>query len=270
MKTQTDTTKPRRAVRWQAVALPAEHGSWSLVAEPILLGLLVAPTWGGLAWALAAFAAFLTYQPLKVVWTDRRRGRWYGRTALAARISLLYALTTAVFAAAALWLAGPMPLLPFLLALPLLGVFLFYDQKPGRHWQAELAAPTAFAAVAGIIALAGGWAPVPALALWFVMLARSVPAVLYVRAWLRLAKGKPAQRALALAAHALALAGVGLLVNMALLPATAVVAVAILLGRAAWGLARPHPDISTKALGFLETGFGLLTAVLVAAGYWLG
>lgn len=262
-------TPSQRSVRWQSVALPAEHGSWSLVAEPILLGLLVAPTWAGGLLALAAFLAFLTHQPLKIVLNDRRRGRRYARTAVATRFAIGYGVVAAAFGAAAVWLAGFLPLLPFALALPFMLVFAAYDQRPGRHWQAELAAPTAFAAVAAGIPLAAGWALPAAMALWGVMVARSVPAVLYVRARLRLVKERDAQTGLAIVAHVVALGAVGVLVWLGWLPATAVFALLILLVRAALGLSRLRRSVSTKTLGFIETGFGLLTAVLVAAGYWM-
>lgn len=260
-------TPQANKLRIRAVALPAEHGSWSLVAEPILLGLLVAPSWAGLCLALAAFFAFLAHQPLSIVWGDARRGRRYARTALATRFALGYTAVTLVCAVLAIWLAGWTPLLPFVLALPLMFVFVLYDQRTGRHWQAELAAPVAFAAVSAAIPLAGGWTWPTALALWCVMIARSVPAVLYVRARLRLVKGKPAQVGLALLAQLGGLLGVALLVWWGLLPWTAVVALLILLGRAASGLSRWRRPLSTKALGFVETGLGLLTAVLVAVGF---
>jgi hypothetical protein len=38
-------------IRWRAVALPTEHGSWSFVGEPILLGLLLAPGWASCCWS---------------------------------------------------------------------------------------------------------------------------------------------------------------------------------------------------------------------------
>ena len=263
-----------RPVRLRTVALPAEHGSWSLVAEPILLGLLVAPAWSSLAWALAAFMAFLAYQPLSFVWRavrrDGRRHKWHPRTRLAARVALLYALLGALCLAWALWLTGGAPLRPLGLALPLLALFAVYDQKPGRRWQAELSAPAAFAAIVAAMALAAQWPTAVAYALWGVMAARALPAVLYVRARLRLVKGQPAQTGLALGAHALAVGLGGALVWLGWLPATAVIALLILLLRAAGGLSPYRRNISTKTLGFIETGYGLLTVLLVAAGFWLG
>src|SRR5690606_8314064 len=61
--------------QWRAVALPAEHGGWSFWLEPILLGLLLAPTIAGLWLALASFGVFLSRQPFKIAWADRQRGR---------------------------------------------------------------------------------------------------------------------------------------------------------------------------------------------------
>jgi hypothetical protein len=65
------------------VALPSEHGGWSLTLEPVALGLLVAPSWPGLALGAAALVAFVARTPLKVVLVDRWRHRWLARTRLA-------------------------------------------------------------------------------------------------------------------------------------------------------------------------------------------
>lgn len=267
----TRATSPQKTpgVRWQAVALPAEHGGWSLVLEPILLGLLVAATWGGVLLGLAGFCVFLAHQPAKIIWLDHKRGRAYARTHLAKRFAFLYLGLALLFLALAVWLVGLRPLLPLTLAVPLMIVFGIYDQRPGRYWQAELSAPIAFAAVAAAIALAAGWTWPTALALWIVMAARSAPSILYVRSRLRLVKGQPAQRKRAWLAHLIALLLVAALVWWALLPATAVLAMLILFLRALVGLSDYRRNLSTKTLGFVEIGFGLLTAFLVALGYWL-
>lgn len=257
----------------RSVALPAEKGSWSLVSEPILLGLLAAPSWAGVALAVGAFAMFLCNRPLKVYLADRRRGRAYERTALALRYLAIYGVVAVVGLAAGLALGGWRPFVPLLAAAPLLAVFMAYDQRPGRFWQAELVAPVAFAAIVAAIALADGWAWPPALGLWGFMIARAVPAVLFIRARLRLDKGKEAAPGESLpavfAAHALAVVGVVGLVWAGWLPWLAVVAAVVLLARAVWGLSRWRWRLSVVALGFLETGFGILAVVLAAVGYWL-
>ncbi len=184
-------------------------------------------------------------------------------------MALIYLLLLTVCFALAVWLIGLLPLLPLLLAVPLLIVFTVYDQRPGRWWQAELSAPTAFSAITASIALAAGWDLAPAFALWAVMIARSVPAVLYIRARLRLAKGKQAQSAPAMGAHMLALVVITLLVILRLVPSTAVLAFLFLLLRAAIGLSPYRRDFPTMTLGWIETGTGLMTVFIIAVGYWI-
>ena len=268
-KTAVADKTQARSVSFKSVALPAEHGSWSLVSEPILLGMLIAPTWAGLALVIAAFFIFLFNRPFKVYWTDRRRGRFYERTALARRYTFIFGAVALAAAIAALALGGWRPFVPFLLAAPLLLIFMIYDQRPGRHWQAELAAPVAFASLVMSVALAGGFSWGVGLALWGFMSVRAVPAVMFVRTRLRLDKGKPVSLWKTIVAHIAAVGLVALLVWQGWLPATATVAMVILLARAIWGLSDYRWHSSVKALGFLETGFGLLAVLLVAIGFWL-
>lgn len=258
-----------RSVSFRSVGLPAEHGSWSLVSEPIILGLLVAPSWAGLALIVAAFALFLFNRPFKVWMGDRRRGRVYERTMVARRIMIIYGAIAVAASLLALLLGGWWPFAPFLLAAPLLLIFMYFDQRPGRHWQAELAAPAAFAGVVAAVALAGGLSWIIALSLWGFMVARAIPTILFVRARLRLDKGKPGSPWGILLAHVIAVVVVVALVWPGWLPLTAAIAAVILLVRAIWGLSPYRWRSSAKALGFLETGFGLLTVLLVAAGFRL-
>ena len=267
-------SKPNKATRpakkpWKSVALPASYGSWSLVSEPILLGLLVAPTWAGLLLALVGFFSFLIYQPLKIILADRRRGRTYARTRLAAQFALLYLVLLTVSLLAAIGLVGPLPLLPLAIAAPLMVIYVIYDQRPGRNWQSELIAPVAFSAISAAVALAAGWEYAPAFALWAVMAARAVPAVLYVRARLRLAKGQPVATAPAVVSHLLALVLIGALVWVGLVPWTAVLAFLILLFRAVLGLSKYRRDFPPMTLGWIETATGLVVVLIVAVGYWL-
>jgi hypothetical protein len=73
----------------RTVALPHEHGGWGLTLEPVLLGLLVAPSVAGGALGAAAVLAFLVRTPLKVVGVDWWRHRHLPRTRLAARVAAL-------------------------------------------------------------------------------------------------------------------------------------------------------------------------------------
>lgn len=255
---------PARDLR--AIALPTEHGGWGFLLEPILLGLLVAPTLAGVCLALATATAFLLRQPLKIIWVDRRRGRHTPRTRMATQVAAGYALVAAAGFALAFALAGPPFLAPLLMAAPLGAVFLYYDlSRPGRTLQAELAAPLALAFVAPSMAVLDGWLLAPALALWLFLAARSVPAILYVRARLRLDRGRPVDVFLPLAAHAAAV--VIVLPAAALLEASHWLVTApymLLLLRAVWLLAPNRPALAVKTIGFMELGLGIFTVVMVA------
>jgi hypothetical protein len=232
--------------------------------------MLVAPSWPGFGVALAGFFAFLAQRPFKIVLSDWRRGKAYARTRLARRILGLYGLTAVVALALAVWSGGLQLLWPLVLAAPLFLLYFYFDRRPGRHLEAELAAPAAFAAISAMISLAAGWPMDLSLALWAAMSARSLPAVLYIRARLRLAKGKEGPALPTIAAHALALLVVLILIWAGLLPQLAAVAFIILLLRAIIGLSRWRLQVRTQTLGWLEVFFGFLTVILIAAGYWLG
>lgn len=252
------------------VALPAEHGGWGFLLEPLLLGLLVTPSLAAGALAVAVVAAFLLRQPAKVILVDKRRGRTFPRTKVAWRVALIYAGIALVGVLITWRLAGVDWLLPPLLALPFGLVFLYYDMtQPGRAWQAELAAPLALASATASMAIIDGWMLEPSLALWAVLAARAVPSILYVRSRLRLDRGKTPDRTLPVVAHMIALLVVLTLIVADLLPWLAAAPFVLLLLRAVHGLSARRWPASIKRIGFAELGLGALTVVLVAAGYAL-
>lgn len=69
------STIARHRLPYRAVALPTEHGAWALLAEPALLGLLLFPSWAGLAFVVAAMNTMLAQHPLSLALADVRRGR---------------------------------------------------------------------------------------------------------------------------------------------------------------------------------------------------
>lgn len=230
------------------------------------MGLLVAPSWAGLSAAIAVVAAFLTRRPLRVIQTDWRRTT-SPRRDVAWRFALGYGLIALAGAAATIARAGLAPLAPLLGAAPLLAVFLIYDfMRQGRSWQAEMAGATAFAAVAAVIPLIAGWSLYVALALAFVVVARVIPSVLYVRARLRLERGKPHSASLVVGMHALGLAVVTTLASFGALPLLAVAAFAVLLVRAIVGLSRFRRKVRVNTIGFTEVGYGVLTVLAVGMG----
>src|SRR4029079_3594453 len=95
-------------VSWKAVALPVEHGGGgglpgavpvgpcspppARAARARARGPCPAPGAAGCGVALAALAAFLARQPLKIVLADRRRGARHPRTAVGESFVLGYGL----------------------------------------------------------------------------------------------------------------------------------------------------------------------------------
>jgi hypothetical protein len=258
-------------VKLRTVALPAEHGGWGFLLEPILLGLLVAPSWAGLLIGLGVFAMFLTRNPLKMAVNDHKRGRRYARTALAERFVLAYSVAILVFLAGALLLADAGVFLPLALAFPLMLFQLYFDlTNRSRSVLAELIGPVGLAATSSSIALAGGWTLAAALPLWAIIAARAVPAVVYVRARLRLEHGKPVSPWPSLVAHLLGLGGVALLAGLQAAPWLLLPVFVLLLGRAILGLSRWRKPTAAKVIGFREIAYGLLVVVTTAAGYAFG
>ncbi|NPV65582.1 MAG: YwiC-like family protein [Anaerolineae bacterium] len=261
-------TLPANPVRLKSVAIPSEHGGWGFLLEPLILGLLLAPTAAGLGITLGTAGAFLARHPLKLAVADWRRGRRFARTRLAEQVAAAYVLIALLGLVLAIALAGPGILAPLLIAIPLGLLQLAFDFRgQSRHLLPELAGPVALATSATMIALAGGWQLQPALLLTLLLTARAIPSILYVRARLRLSKGQPAWPAAAILCHLAGVALVAALAAAGLTPWLAFIALSILTLRAAWVLQQRHRDVPARVIGFLEIGFGLLTALLIAAGY---
>ncbi len=136
---------------WRTL-LPAEHGSWFMLGFPLVLGLLLRPSWGGLCLGLAALAFFLARPSLRRVLTGQR-------DALRFRALLLFGTLSAGFGLTALVISGWRFLIPLACVAPLVLLALRADlQRAVRSLAVELAAQGAFAGLAAAI-LAAGAAP---------------------------------------------------------------------------------------------------------------
>ncbi len=226
--TPSETATPDRSVSWRSIALPTEHGGWSLTAEPALLGLLVAWSAPGLALGAAAMVAFVTRTPLKLVLVDRFRHRWLARTRLAAQIAVVEVAVLVALVVSAANAAEPF-WLPFAVAAPLVGVELWFDMRSrGRRLIPELAGSIGIGSVATAIALAAGSSTSMAWGLWVVIGARSVAAIPYVRTQILRTKSRPTPKWHSDTAQLAAVGSVALGWAFDLVPVAAVVVIGLL------------------------------------------
>ena len=256
-------TRTKQGVRLKTIALPAEHGGWGLLFEPIALGLLSAPSIAGLYLALSAVGFFLARHPLTLVVLNRKRSS--PRTALARRFAALYlAIGVASFIGALLFTQHAFAL-PLLIASPFAVVQVVHDWTGRRRvLLSEIAGVIAISSLATAIALSGGWSVKTSLVLWAVLIARAVPAILYVRACLRRVRASAASPVPMLVAHVLAIvAVVGLAIANAASP-WVLIALTLLAIRAVIGFKKAK-TVTPKQLGFSEIAFGAMTIIIVAA-----
>jgi hypothetical protein len=251
--------------RESSAFLPKEHGSWSLALEPLALGLLVAPSLGGAALALAAISGFFARRPAKAVLVPGSIARPGAPVAFA-----LLTLCAASGLIEAALLGGFRSLWALLLAAPFGVLFLFFDfRQEARAVAAELAGASAFSLLPAALASLAGWNPRSALALAAVMCARSVPTVIALRCAVRIGKGRAAGR---LAPAAAASAALALLIALAWLSLAPWVpaGLAMLLVVRWMVLARLRPAaLTARALGMTEAAIGVVYVAGAALAYRL-
>lgn len=250
---------------WRAVAVPSEHGGWGLTLEPVLLGLLIAPSIGGLALGAAAFLAFLVRTPMKLAVVDLRRGRWLDRSRLAMRIALVELAAMAMLVSVAFFTSGRSWLVAVAVAAPLVGLELWFDVRSrGRRLVPELCGAVGIAAVAAAIVLAAGRGGALATGVWLVLAARSIGAISFVRVQItRLRRGAgnsmPSDAAQVVA---IAIGAVAVGVDSRLLAALAGIAVLAVLQ--VWWIRRP--PLPAKVLGMRQMLLGVGLVAVTAVG----
>lgn len=252
----TTIPMPPRSVALRPLALPTEHGGWGFLLEPIALGLLVSPSWSGALVAIAALFAFLGRHPLRLALQDARRGRTYPRTPYCWTLAAMYLIAGALALAGAVMIGGARMLIPFGIVAPLAFVQVLYDAaNRSRTLFAEMSGAAAMSSIAAAIAIAGGMQILPAIGIAGILIARTLPAILYVRALLRPVSIWPA-----VSMHVLAIVVVALYGSR-----FAIAAMVLLLIRAVWGFTHERPR--AKTIGWREMVFGAITVSLIAMGY---
>jgi hypothetical protein len=249
----------------RAVALPSEHGGWSLTLEPVLLGLLVAWSWPGLALGAAAFLAFLARTPLKLVLVDSWRRRWLGRTAVAARVAAGELVVLVALVVAASLGADGRFWWPLLVAAPLVAIELWFDMRSrSRRLLPELAGTVGIGSVAAAIALADGASNSLALGLWVVIATRAVAAIPYARTQVFRTRGREVALWHSDVAQVVAVATVvaaGWAGIVPLAAGIAIVAVAVFNVRAVRTAPRPATSIGLQQMFF---GIAVVIVTVIA------
>jgi hypothetical protein len=165
-------------------------------------------------------------------------------------------------------LAGGVALWPLLLAAPFGGLFVWFDRRnQARATAAELAGCAAYSFVPMIIAILAGWPAGASLALAALAAARSIPAILTVRSYLRTTKGESAGAGIVVAVSLAAFAGVVALIIRQLAPLIAGGFVGLLFLRTLWLTGSWRPPWSARRIGMMEAVLGLIYVVLVALNF---
>jgi hypothetical protein len=150
-------------------------------------------------------------------------------------------------------LAGWRFAIPFALVAPMALTMLVHDARNrSRGLLPELAGAVAMASIAAALPLAAGRAPSIAVTLMALMLLRSIPSIVFVRALL--GRGS---KSLTVVPHGAALAIAALIASP-----FAVAGCVVLLARALWGVTHDAPRART--VGWREIVYGALAVALFA------
>lgn len=256
-------------INYRSIALPAEHGGWGFLLEPMLLGLLLAASLWGILFCAAMFFLFLTHQPLKIAAKDQLNEKRTPRSIAAERFAIGYLVVAGLLMLPVLITNWQIIFAPLLMMLPLVLIQLWYDFKnQSRAMIPELAGAVALGGTATVVAIIGGCQTIDAFMLWLILGLRAVPAILYVRSFFRKMRGKPASIMQTYAAHIIALVIIIALAIGDYLPLLTIIPFVLLLGRAYWRLnSQATEKITPKIIGFQEMGLGLVTILLTVLGY---
>jgi hypothetical protein len=255
---------PRPTPLWRQVAVPSEHGGWSLTAEPVVLGLVVAGSWSGLALGMAAMLAFVARTPLKFVLVDRWRHRRLDRGRFAARIVSVELVVIGVLGLwAAVGASNGWFWVPLAAVVPFVGVELWFDMRSrSRRLVPELAGTIGIGSVVAAIALAGGESTALAVGLWVVVSARAAAAVPYARTQVFRAHGRSVNLWHSDLAQALGVFAVAVAWMLDAIPFAPVIAVAAI---AVFNIAAVRGPVKRAVvIGLQQMTFGVAVIVVTA------
>ena len=253
------------------ILLPAEHGAWGMLGEPIVVGLAIAMSAGAPWIALFAAAMFMARQPLKVLFSGiAARSKWAEHHNIALQFASVFVIIGAGALIGTAVTADSDALLPFALAAPLAGYQFYFDiTRRGRRLLPEIAGAAAISAAVAAMALAAGMSVGFAAALWAIFVFRAVPSIMYVRTRLRLEKGRPASVVEPIAASFTALGAVGLLTAAGAASYLTLAVFIVLMLRSAIGLSPMRKKVRATRIGIMEVVYGILLTAAIIVGFYL-
>ncbi len=256
------STRPQ--IPLSRILLPTEHGSWSFLLEPLLVGCAIAPSAASPWIVLMVAAAFFARQPLKVYF--RAHGNAVTRS-VAIRLFSFFLAAAAIGLAAVVSQSSVRVLFPFVAAAPLAQAQLFADATgKSRSLFAELAGAVAIAASSASLALAAGLSWVEAIVLWSIFASRFTSSILYVRNRLLLEKGRSYDSFWPAASHLLGAVLVGSLAVNGLASILTAVVFVLLLIRSTFGLSIYRRKMKAMQIGVWEVVYGALTVASMIVG----
>ncbi|HID54707.1 MAG TPA: hypothetical protein EYP41_22060 [Anaerolineae bacterium] len=257
------------------ILIPAEHGSWSWLFVPYLVGAGVAGTYSLAEFLVlaAGLSVFLMRQP-GMVMSRARTGR--GRRSdgpIAARLLAILSLT-AVLSLAGLLLLGISDIL--WLTIPAVVVVVLYlaastsRQTSVRILWMEIvgAAGLALMAPAGMIAAEGYITPA-AWSVFFLMAWQNILSVFYVRQRIADTHQREGSRASSLMGSVVGVTAVLAVAALGYVPRLAALPFLGFLLRAIWTYRKPRPIPVIKKFGFTEVGVQLISGFVIVMSYWV-
>lgn len=222
--------------------LPAEHGAWFITLEPILLGMIVTPSWAGLYIGLAMYGILFLRQPL-LKWKHQRR--WSDILWMSGFVIVCFLSAIAI----STW-----QIVLFLVPCVFFGTIALGLEMMGqrRSLLAEILATLSVGAAASMIGLGGKLSLQTSLLLWLIVLLRLLPTMLTVRMILRIKHQQPHHPVLSYVSHIIAVTTVSYLVWQTIVPMGVGFIIVLLSLRGIWLLVHPPLQANPKQIGVQE------------------
>jgi hypothetical protein len=243
--------------------LPLSHGSWAFVLEPLILALWVSWSFNGFILSFGAVFAFLAHQPLRSLVIQG-----YQKSVLI--FSLIFIFLAAVFIIFFMVNSSFYPNLLLSIAFLLMIIFLFMDLSGNtKSLIAEILVPIAISVMATVVFITKKGSFLYSAAFFVLLLTRSLPTIYYVRAQVRIIKGKNYDNKSLVLSHMLSFLMILVFVYGKLIPGLALIPITLLLLRCCIFILPMKNYLSIKQLGASEFLFGILFVVISGLAYSL-